>query len=230
VNFLFIVIRQVPSGLQTLGKVVAARRMPPPSNLPSLARTHGQSIIQTNENNNSSSKTSSVDQSYTNTSANSANYHQTSSQQQTSVTSTQSGSEQVPVTIAAVVSGATNMGTSIPAGLNQPMNAANQQSWPTPLAASQNTEVTSQLSSTQSGDDLHQNSYKNCINTTKWGQNEFPNLADAALLTQQQTQPKPQTQSASEQLHMNQPNLPSNSSNAQFNNGPVLKPTSNLFN
>jgi len=207
--------------------------MPPPSNLPSLARSHGQSIIQTsdnNSNNSSSGRSAAADQSNINTGN---GMHAGQQQLSQSGGSTTASGDQTPVTIAAVVSG--NSATSTPTGLIQPMNvAANQQSWPTPLVASQITEAGGQHAHTHANDEQRTTTYKTYSNTTKWGQNEFPNLADAALLTQQQNQQKQQTQSAAEQQHQQlhqqqQQGLANNNSNAQYNNGPVLKPSSKCF-
>jgi hypothetical protein len=49
------VVRVPHGGMQTLGKAVAARRMPPPTNLPSLAKSSGGSGISATNNTNSNS-------------------------------------------------------------------------------------------------------------------------------------------------------------------------------
>lgn len=103
------IIRQIPSGLQTLGKVVAARRMPPPSNLPSLAKSTGTTIINPQNSNTSSG----------NDQASSASLNGSSSQINPAAGSNQNhaagvSNEPAPVTIAAVVSGSATSSTLTP--------------------------------------------------------------------------------------------------------------------
>lgn len=85
-----------------------------------------------------------------------------------------------------------------------------------------------------SNEPQQQRPYKTYSNTTKWGQNEFPNLADAVLLTEQQNQQKSlqqqQQQQQQNQQAVEQPisqNSADQATRTQYSNGPVLKPSSN---
>ena len=151
-------IRPTPTGMQTLGKAVAARRMPPPAYLPSLAKSTGVTISST------------------------SNQQEQQQQQQQTNQSDQ-------LTIAAVVSGNTT--------------------WPTPNDS--NTSQSPDIDSNQ------QQQYKSYSNTTKWGQNEFPKLEDAAQQPQQQQQPiqPQQLQKPKPDQQVQQPTT----------SGPVLKPS-----
>lgn len=205
------IIRAIPSGLQTLGKVVAARRMPPPTNLPSLAKSTGTVIIPHAPESSVSTSNQQASQ-------------QTSNQ--TNATAGQpAGSESAPITIAAVVSGANSSQTTTS------QSGSNNQTWPTPHGASQNPEAAPnhhyQQNSGHKNDTNESGNYKTYSNTTKWGHNEFPDLADAALLSQQQNQAK--SVSTNEQSANGQAQVDTAKSHPQYNNGPVLKPSSTYF-
>ena len=145
----------MPSGLQTLGKVVAARRMPPPTNLPSMAKSTvggSESILPGQQ---SAGTTGQVSAS------------QVPASTMSGVNMSGSG-ESMSLTIAAVVSGGSSAAVQV--------NSISQQSWPTPSAAS-HTEMASPMNAAASQQrhsiDLTEvsGSYKSYSNTTKWGQN-----------------------------------------------------------
>jgi hypothetical protein len=87
--------------------------------------------------------------------------------------------------------------------------------------------------SAMTNEQKQQRPYKTYSNTTKWGQNEFPDLADAVLLTEQQNQQKSLQQQQTQQQQSQQvteqaiaQNSSDQMSRSQYNNGPVLKPSS----
>ena len=161
INFAFEVIRSSAGGMQTLGKAVSARRMPPPANLPSLAKSTGVLSSTPSQGEHSAASTPVGTTPLSNPLLN-------SQQNSTDSLPTPTSSAANQMTIAAVVSGGSPFSASWPT----PSTPVQTQSTATNKTFPSNGE--SQLSNgphrpSESSETKPAASYPST--TTKWGQN-----------------------------------------------------------